>query len=117
MGTVRVNVWDSTGSKRLIANIPDDAEVSRILPALISRMNLPLTNVSGQPMSYKLQHKNSGRQLSEYETLRNAAVTDGDTLRIQPEIIAGTALPFDRCTGCTFLPAGSGRALPLHLFG
>ncbi len=88
MGMLRVNVWDSTGSKKLLANIPDDAEIARVVPVLVSRMNLPLVNVSGQPMSYKLQHKNTGRQLSEYETLRNAGVSDGDTLRIQPEITA-----------------------------
>ena len=89
MGTVRLNVWDSTGSKRLVANIPDDAELSRVVPVLVARMNLPLVNVSGQPISYKLHHKNSGRQLTDYETLRNAGVSDGDTLRIQPEITAG----------------------------
>jgi len=89
MAMVRVNVWDSTGNKRLIANVPDDAEVNRILPVLVSRMNLPLTNPGGQQISYKLHHKNSGKQLSDFETLRSRGVVDGDTLRIQAEITAG----------------------------
>ena len=40
-------------------------------------------------MSYKFHHKASGRQLLDDETLYNAAVNDGDVLRIQPEITAG----------------------------
>jgi len=89
MAMIRVNIWDSTGNKRLIANVPDDAEVQRILPVIVSRMNLPLTNPAGQQISYKLHHKNSGKQLSDFETLRSLAVIDGDTLRVQAEITAG----------------------------
>ena len=43
-------------------------------------------------MSYKFHHKSSGRQLLDTETLSAANVRDGDILRLQPEITAGTAV-------------------------
>ena len=43
----------------------------------------------GAPLSYKFHHKNSGRQFQDSQTLADAAVKDGDILRLQPEITAG----------------------------
>jgi hypothetical protein len=40
-------------------------------------------------MSYKFQHRASGRQLLDEETLSSAGVHDGDIVRLQPEITAG----------------------------
>jgi uncharacterized ubiquitin-like protein YukD len=40
-------------------------------------------------MSYKFIHKASGKQLTDEQTLSQANVSDGDVLRLQPEITAG----------------------------
>jgi hypothetical protein len=40
-------------------------------------------------MSYKFIHKASGKQLTDEQTLGQANVSDGDVLRLQPEITAG----------------------------
>jgi hypothetical protein len=42
-------------------------------------------------MSYKFQHRASGRQLLDDETLASAGVQNGDIVRLQPEITAGLA--------------------------
>jgi uncharacterized ubiquitin-like protein YukD len=89
MGMITVEVWDLTGNKRSTVELPDDAPVNRILVVLADKMNLPKNSPDGQLMSYKFHHKASGMQLLDSQTLREAGVTDGDVLRILPEITAG----------------------------
>ncbi|MBL9149211.1 MAG: EsaB/YukD family protein [Phycisphaerae bacterium] len=89
MSAITIEVWDTTGSTRQPVEVPGDAAVNRLVAVLIERMNLPRHSPDGQPMSYKLHHRSSGRQLLETETLATAGVRDGDVLRIQPEITAG----------------------------
>ncbi len=89
MGQIEVEIMDHTGSKRKRARLPDDAPVSRLISALITKMNLPTTDPSGQPMSYHLDHKQSGKRLRDDDTLSNAGVKTGDVLRIAAEITAG----------------------------
>lgn len=89
MGKVKVTIVDTTGNKEQQATLPDDAPVRRIISKLIEMMSLPSTNPVGQPLSYKFQHKATGKQLSEEQTLSEASVQDGDILRLMPEITAG----------------------------
>ena len=86
---MNVEVWDATGNKKAIVNLPLAAPVNRIIVLLVDRMNLPRHSPDGQLMSYKFHHKASGRQLLDDETLQSAGVKDGDVLRLQPEITAG----------------------------
>jgi hypothetical protein len=89
MGLVTVQVWDATGNKRQEVEMPDDAPVNRILIVLLDRMNFPQFAPDGQPLSYKLHHRSSGKQLLDDQTLSAAGVKQGDVLRLQPEITAG----------------------------
>ena len=90
MGKVNVTIVDVTGNKEQQADVPDDAPVRRIIAKLVQMMNLPATSPDGQPMSYKFHHKASGKQLADDQTLADAGVKEGDVLRLQPEITAGT---------------------------
>jgi hypothetical protein len=88
--SINVEIWDATGNKKVVVNLPTDSPVNRIIVLLVDRMNLPRNSPDGQLMSYKFHHKASGRQLLDEETLRNAGVKEGDVLRLQPEITAGS---------------------------
>jgi len=88
---ISVEVWDATGSKKQLVELPDDAPVNRVLVVLIEKMKLPQQSPYGQLMSYKFHHKNSGRQLLDTQSLSDAQVRPGDVLRLQPEITAGAA--------------------------
>ena len=90
MGVMRVRVSDISGSRTSEVEAPDDVAISRILVVLVERMNLPLNSPDGQLMSYKLHHRRSGSQLLDNQTLAQAQVVDGDELRLQPEITAGS---------------------------
>lgn len=86
---INVEVWDATGNKKIVASLPRQAPVNRVLVLLTEKMNLPRNSPDGQMMSYKFHHKASGRQLLDEESLAEAGVQEGDVLRIQPEITAG----------------------------
>lgn len=102
MSDIKVEVWDATGNKRQLVEVPLDAEVNRLIAVLIDRMNLPRNSPDGQLMSYKFHHKRSGRQLLDTETLATAGIEDGDILRLQPEITAG-ARPLQNLQSASFL--------------
>jgi hypothetical protein len=85
----RVMFLDQTGAKSVEAVIADSVSVKRILPNIITKMNLPVMGPDGQPMSYSLDHKEGGKRLHEEQTLPVAQVKDGDHLIVYPEIVAG----------------------------
>lgn len=89
MGMLTVQVWDATGTKRQEVEMPDDAPVKRLLAVLLEKMRFPQFAPDGQPLSYKLHHRASGKQLLDEQTLAEVGVKDGDILRLQPEITAG----------------------------
>ena len=91
MADIKVEVWDATGNKRQLVEVPEDTQVNRLIAVLIDRMSLPRHSPDGLVMSYKFHHKASGKQLLDTDTLLSARVKDGDILRLQPEITAGAA--------------------------
>jgi hypothetical protein len=90
MQNINIEVWDATGNKKQVVELPADAVVNRVIAVLVDKMNLPRHSPDGQLMSYKFHHRTSGRQLLENESLLVAGVRDGDVLRLQPEITAGS---------------------------
>src|SRR5437870_9499431 len=89
MNTITIEVWDATGNKKQLVELPADAPVNRVIAVLVDRMNLPRHSPDGQLMSYKFHHKASGRQLLDDQTLAAGQVKDGEILRLHPEITAG----------------------------
>ena len=89
MPNLTIEVWDATGNKKQLVEVPGDAPVNRVIAVLVEKMNLPRQSPDGQLMSYKFHHKSSGRQLLDTQTLFTAEVRQGDVLRLQPEITAG----------------------------
>jgi hypothetical protein len=90
MPYVSVVVTDSIGNKRDEVEVPDDVQVRRLLVVLVERLRYPrYSGDGGQLLSYKLHHVATGRQLLDEQTLTQAGVHDGDTLRLQAEIVAG----------------------------
>lgn len=89
MGRINVKIIDPTGNKEGNAEMPDDVPAIRIVRKLAQMLNMPEHGTDGQPLSYKLQHKSSGRQISDEQTLAAAGVQAGDVLRVLPEITAG----------------------------
>lgn len=86
---IAIEVWDATGNKKQLFEVPSDAPINRLVAVMVDRLNLPRQSPDGQLMSYKFHHRASGKQLMDSETLSSAGVQDGDIVRLQPEITAG----------------------------
>jgi len=71
------------------AEVPDDVEVKELIPELTTSLELPTTGPDGRPMSYRLDSKALGRELSEDETLGDAGVPEEDRLIITADVTAG----------------------------
>ena len=92
MGLVHVKVSDVSGSRSCMVEAPDDVPVYRIILLLVEKLNLPLNSPDGQILSYKLHHRRSSSQLIDEQTFFEGNVREGDELRLQPEITAGTCI-------------------------
>lgn len=86
---IQVVFLDQTGAKSVKAKISPTVTVQKIVPNIITKMQLPITAPDGTPMSYSLDHKEGGRRLQETQTLVDAGVKEGDHLIVYPEIVAG----------------------------
>ena len=74
---VTISLIDMTGSKVVQAKVPSDAPMSKLIPALMRRLGMPDNKM-------KLQHKETGKELTDDMCLLDVGVHDGDTLRLIP---------------------------------
>ncbi len=89
MASLRVVIQNHTQSKKTTVELPRNIPMSRLLPALATRMQLPLQQ-DGRSMVYQLDHRRTGRRLDDEDTLESAGVQEDDLLGLLPEVIAGS---------------------------
>lgn len=82
-GKIQVRITDQSGGKNVTARLPASAQVGQLLPALVTKLQLP----SNQ--AYYLSHKDSGKKLVNTDTLASAGVQEGHTLLLIPDVTAG----------------------------
>jgi hypothetical protein len=82
MADVTVRIVDMGGSINKIAKLPGDAPMSRLMPALVTKLNLPAGN-------YKAMHKETGKELGPTDTLSGAGVLDNHTIRVMTDMTGG----------------------------
>jgi hypothetical protein len=88
MASIKVIVYDPTGSKKTPVELPADVPMRRLIPALVSKMGLP-TSQGGNPITYRLDHRDSGKRLGDDDSLTAAGVKEDDILSLFPEVTAG----------------------------
>ena len=71
MASIKVIMYDTTGSKKTPVDT-DDVEMRRLIPALVTKMGLP-SSQGANPITYRIDHRASGKRLGEDETLSGAA--------------------------------------------
>jgi hypothetical protein len=86
---LEVTFLDQTGAKSVKARISPTVTVAKIMPNIITKMQLPVTAPDGTPMSYSFDCKRMGMRLREDKTLPEQGVQEADILIIYPEIVAG----------------------------
>lgn len=88
--TEKVNVTvvlPSGESKKAI--LPANVSVEKIIKGLVDKLKLKTTDSNGRPLTYRLDHKESGKRLDNSKTLSEQGVKDGHTLNIEATIVPG----------------------------
>lgn len=88
MSSMKVIIYDPTGSKKTPVELPNDVPMQRLIPALVSKMGLP-TSQGANPITYRLDHRASGKRLGDGDSLGDAGVGEDDILSLFPEVTAG----------------------------
>ena len=83
-------VVDAAGSRSDQVEVPSNVAAGLIIPKLVELKNLPVYDPGGRPISYRFHHKATGRQVGDADTLTNAGVANGDTVRLIAEVTAGS---------------------------
>ena len=89
MADVQVVVIDPTKTRSQKAELPDDIPMERLIPALVTKLGLKVTDDQGRPQSYKLTLVRTGEMIGEKETLADKGVQADDELKMSVEIVPG----------------------------
>ncbi len=88
MARVQIALVDHLRGTKTQVQVPNDVPMNRLVPALVSRLGLP-TDQDGQPVTYRLDNRETGQRIGEEQTLAEAGVQDGTILALFPEVTAG----------------------------
>lgn len=88
MARVRVALLDHLRGTKTQVEVPNDVPMNRLIPALVSKLGLP-TDQEGQPVTYRLDNRETGQRIGDEETLAEASVQDQTVLTLLPEVTAG----------------------------
>jgi len=89
MASITIEIVDPAGSKRTRAEVPDDAPMYRLMPALASKMALPLKDEAGDFIQYQLHHNRTGNLLGRNDTIASSGAEPLDGFTLVPEIVPG----------------------------
>jgi hypothetical protein len=89
---VKVMIRTGAGGYRA-AELPHDVTMRRLIPALATRLDLPILDSDGQPIGYRLIHE--GREVGPEQTLRQAGVQDGAVIDFDTDVAEGERQPSD----------------------
>ncbi len=88
MARARVTILDHVRGTKTQVEVPDNVPMNRLIPALVSRLGLPNAQ-EGQPVTYRLDNRDSGQRIGDEQTLADAGVQEGAVLALYPEVTAG----------------------------
>jgi hypothetical protein len=91
MSQISVTLIRADTNQEFDVELPDDAAISELLPALLKQLCLPLTGPDGNQVAYELSNKRTGREYKEAETLGSAGTKAGDVLLLTSTFVAGRA--------------------------
>ena len=88
-GVIGLRVADVSGQKHAEAKgVPADSTVGELIHGLLGRMNLPLNDVSGRPLTYQARLDREGRHLRASEVV-GEVLQENDRIVLQPNVDAG----------------------------
>lgn len=88
MPRVRIALMDHLRGTKTQVEVPDNVPMNRLIPALVAKLGLP-TEQGGQPVTYRLDNRDTGERIADQHTLAEGRVQNGSVLALFPEVTAG----------------------------
>ena len=89
MSQIEITLVRADTNQEFDVELPDDSEMSQLLPALIKELGLPPTGPDGNQIAYELSNKRTGKELKERETFSSAGTKNGDVILLTSTFVAG----------------------------
>lgn len=89
MSQISVTLVRADTNQEFDVELPDDAAIAELLPALVKELGLPLTGPDGNQVAYELSSKRTGREFKEKDTLGTGGAKAGDVLLLTSTFVAG----------------------------
>ena len=89
MAQISVTLVRADTNQEYDVELPDDANMQELLPALVKQLGLPLTGPDGNQVAYELSNKRTGREYKETCTLGSAGTKSGDVILLTSTFVAG----------------------------
>ena len=86
MTRVKVDIVDISGTKITPVELPRDVPLRSLIPALVSKLNLPITDETGSSVFYRMFCHRTNRSLKRDDTLASEGVQNGDRFTLVPKI-------------------------------
>jgi len=87
--TVGIRASDVTGQRVVdVKDVPTDSTIGELIEGLVPRMNLPVNDNGGNPLTYHVRLDREGRHLFASEVVGETLMPN-DRVVLQPEINAG----------------------------
>ena len=89
MSQISVTLVRADTNQEFDVELPDDANIQELLPALVKELGLPLTGPDGNQVADELSNKRTGREYKEGDSLGSAGTKSGDVLLLTSTVVAG----------------------------
>jgi hypothetical protein len=89
MSQISVTLVRADTNQEFDVELPDDAPISELLPALVKELGLPLTGPDGNQVAYELSNKRTGQEYKERDNLSTRGTKSGDVLLLTSTFVAG----------------------------
>jgi hypothetical protein len=89
MTQITVTLVRADTNQEFDVELPDDAKIAELLPALVKELGLPVIGSDGNSIAYEIANKRTGRECKENDTLGTASTKTGDVFLLTSTFVAG----------------------------
>lgn len=89
MSQMSITLVRADTNQEFDVDLPSDALVKDLLPAIIKELGLPVTGPDGNTVAYELSSKRTGKELKENSSLASSGTKNGDVILLTSTFVAG----------------------------
>lgn len=95
MAQISVSLIRADTNQEFEVELPDNASIKELLPALVKELGLPLKGPDGNVVSYEISNKRTGFEYKEHDTLQSRSTKPGDVILLTSTFVAGKKVGYE----------------------